>query len=69
MVIPWPGQIWSANAAKTACLRGHPLSGRNLYVNTAGKRECRRCHVRRQVAYRRRKYLAMIRAEVDTRTG
>ena len=33
-----------ANVNKTACLRDHPLSGENLYVNpTSGGRQCRRC--------------------------
>lgn len=32
------------NARKTECLRGHPLSGANLYVNpTSGYRHCREC--------------------------
>ena len=33
----------SANAAKTHCKRGHPLSGANLYVFPNGSRSCRIC--------------------------
>lgn len=39
------------NRLKECCWRGHPLSGDNVYVNTAGKRECRTCHRNRQKAY------------------
>lgn len=31
------------NLKKTACGRGHPLSGDNLYVNPKGERNCRIC--------------------------
>ncbi len=32
------------NARKTACLRGHPLSGDNLYIKpSSNKRQCREC--------------------------
>jgi HNH endonuclease len=31
------------NARKTHCLRGHLLSGSNLYVFPGGKRQCRIC--------------------------
>ena len=31
------------NAAKTHCLRGHVLSGENLYVSPKGARYCREC--------------------------
>ena len=32
------------NARKTECLRGHPLSGTNLYISPAtGYRRCREC--------------------------
>lgn len=30
-------------ARRTACIRGHELSGENLYVTPAGKRQCRSC--------------------------
>jgi hypothetical protein len=46
------------NAVKTHCLRGHPLSGDNLYVSMSrgvAMRQCRRC---RQV--RRPKTIAAI---------
>lgn len=33
----------AANAAKTDCPKGHPLSGSNLYTNPRGHRECREC--------------------------
>jgi hypothetical protein len=33
----------AANAAKTHCPQGHPLSGGNLYVCPKGKRGCRIC--------------------------
>lgn len=33
----------AVNARKTHCVRGHPLSGPNLYVCPRGKRECRQC--------------------------
>lgn len=35
----------SANARKTHCRRGHPLSGDNLYVEANGGRRCRACRV------------------------
>lgn len=31
------------NAMKTHCLRGHPLSGENLYRDPRGMRQCREC--------------------------
>jgi hypothetical protein len=37
------GVNWQLNLAKTHCLRGHPLSGDNLYVTPSGKRNCRTC--------------------------
>lgn len=33
----------TANGDKTHCKRGHPLSGKNLYVRPDGWRECRAC--------------------------
>lgn len=36
---------------KTHCIHGHPLSGKNLYVDPTGKRVCRAC--RREVDRRR----------------
>ena len=44
------------HARKTECLRGHPLSGANLYTNPRGHRSCKICrseHAKRY--YRRRK--------------
>lgn len=29
---------------RTHCLRGHPFSGANLYVDPHGRRACRACH-------------------------
>lgn len=31
------------NAQKTHCIRGHPLSGDNLWIDPAGWRQCRMC--------------------------
>jgi hypothetical protein len=33
----------AANARKTHCLRGHPLSGENLHIDPSGRRICRAC--------------------------
>jgi hypothetical protein len=33
----------AANARKTHCIQGHPLSGSNLYVPKPGVRSCRAC--------------------------
>lgn len=38
------------NARKAVCLRGHPLSGKNLYLRPDGYRACRECHLIRQRA-------------------
>ena len=35
--------ITALNKAKTHCLKGHPLSGVNLYVDPRGTRKCREC--------------------------
>jgi HNH endonuclease len=42
------------NAAKTHCKRGHPLSGENLYLTRAGKRNCRTCQANRRKEERAR---------------
>jgi hypothetical protein len=34
------------NSRKTACLRGHPLSGSNLHISPSGSRICRTCRLR-----------------------
>lgn len=39
---------------KSHCKRGHPLSGENLRMNTAGSRVCRACMTIHKHAYRRR---------------
>lgn len=31
------------NAKKTHCSRGHPLSGDNLYIDSSGWRQCKKC--------------------------
>jgi hypothetical protein len=45
----------AANAAKTHCKYGHPLSGDNLRI-TAGRRVCRECERRAAREKMRRKY-------------
>lgn len=43
------------NAAKTHCIRGHPLEGKNLFINKLGRRQCRICRNKRQCRYQREK--------------
>lgn len=47
----WP------NSDKTACPSGHPYEGENLFVNSAGSRECRTCirasRARRRAAHKK----------------
>lgn len=38
-----PTGVSRVNADKTECIRGHPLSGANLYVTPDGRRQCRIC--------------------------
>ena len=48
--------LMGRNAAKTFCMRGHPLSGENLILNSSGARQCRECsnmRARRAKAKRR----------------
>lgn len=33
----------NANAAKTHCKRGHPLSGENVWIEKTGARHCKQC--------------------------
>ena len=33
----------AVNAAKTACSKGHPLAGENLFIRRDGRRRCRTC--------------------------
>lgn len=33
----------ATNARKTKCVKGHPLSGDNLYRDPRGRRQCRSC--------------------------
>lgn len=51
------------NSLKTHCPRQHPYNEANTYRNTAGKRECRRCHAIRQRANEARGYAEMMRLE------
>ena len=48
----------AVNALKTTCLRGHLLSGDNLYVNPDGERTCRACKNARDRACRAAKRLS-----------
>ena len=36
------------NAQKTHCLRDHPLTGDNLFIDSQGKRQCRACYRERK---------------------
>jgi hypothetical protein len=40
------------NARKAVCLRGHRLSGDNLFVTSNGRRQCRTCKQAREFRYR-----------------
>lgn len=48
----------ASNTAKTHCLRGHPLSGENLYRCPAGKRSCRTCRREHMSTYRAKRRAA-----------
>lgn len=41
------------NSRKSACMRGHPLSGDNLVTRADGRRACRQCHRDRKQLKRR----------------
>ena len=43
------------NSRKTECLRGHPLSGKNLYLAKNGTRKCKMCLILRARKYRSEK--------------
>lgn len=51
------GSVLAASKAlranQTHCLRGHPLSGANLYVAANGQRRCRQCSASRDRQRRR----------------
>lgn len=50
------GCVSAINLAKTHCLRGHPLSGDNVYIMKNGGRDCRACaRVRRAARKQRRR--------------
>jgi hypothetical protein len=42
-------------AAKTHCVKGHPLSGGNLYIRPQGGRACQKCRDDAAARYRARK--------------
>lgn len=50
-----PGAV---NARKTHCIRDHELSGRNLFIDAAGKRQCLTCRQSRERTYRARRRAA-----------
>ena len=39
------------NFRKKACIRGHALSGENLYMTPDGRRQCRECRKKAAVGY------------------
>ena len=43
------------NATKTKCIRGHPFSPENTYINSHGNRGCRICQRMHDEKYRARK--------------
>lgn len=47
--------ITATNARKTQCLKGHGLSGENLYVTPRGHRHCIECQRERVRLWRQRK--------------
>lgn len=50
------GSLAAANARKTHCMRGHELSGENLYiVGTTGARQCSTCRTLRDRSRSRKK--------------
>ncbi len=55
--------IPAVNAKKTHCLRGHPFSGDNLYIEPKGGRRCREC--RRAVDRRRPRNKGLNHVEKD----
>lgn len=40
------------NFHKTECIRGHTLTGDNLYLTNDGRRQCRKCNRIRTQSYR-----------------
>lgn len=42
----------AARRARTKCKRGHPLSGDNLFLTTAGGRGCKECRKIHKATYR-----------------
>lgn len=48
------------NGRKTTCPRGHRYFGRNLYVDPAGYRRCRRCRRVHNRRYQTRLILAAL---------
>ena len=48
------------NYRKTTCLKGHPLSGENLYLTRTGRRHCKLCQTKRTRAFRSRPELRSV---------
>src|SRR3990167_7961113 len=40
------------NARKINCINGHSLSGKNLYIRPTGGRDCKKCHLSRNLKWR-----------------
>lgn len=43
------------NSKKDVCKRGHSFSGDNLYINSKGERQCRKCFALRTRTYRQQR--------------
>lgn len=50
-----PGNPTVGNAEKVECVNGHPLAGTNLFRDSKGHRQCRRCERDRKAAFRERR--------------
>lgn len=50
--------ITAGNVTKTACPRGHTLSGDNLYLTPRGHRDCRACRRAAQARYSEKRRVA-----------
>jgi hypothetical protein len=42
----------AVNARKNHCIKGHEFTVENTYIDTLGKRNCRRCRIERKRRYR-----------------
>lgn len=47
--------VSAKNARKVVCMRGHALSGENLYMTTDNRRQCRTCRNVSTAAYQARR--------------